>query len=89
VVDMLAAMLSQQLLERCSIVGGRIVQNHDHLAPQVAQQLAICFIACCCNYVFEQVRPRLEGSSGTCRYAGHSERVQVGICSSASRWIVW
>jgi hypothetical protein len=40
VFDMQAAMLSQQLLERCSLVGGRIVQNHDHLAPQVAQQLA-------------------------------------------------
>jgi len=40
VLDMQAAMLSQQLLERCSLVGGRIVQNHDHLAPQVAQQLA-------------------------------------------------
>ena len=39
-LDMQAAMLSQQLLERCSLVGGRIVQNHDHLAPQVAQQLA-------------------------------------------------
>ena len=38
--DMQAAMLSQQLLERCSLVGGRIIQNHDHLAPQVAQQLA-------------------------------------------------
>jgi len=40
VLDMQAAMLSQQLLERCSLVGGRIVQNHDHLVPQVAQQLA-------------------------------------------------
>jgi hypothetical protein len=33
-------MLSQKLLERLALVGGRIVQNHDHLAPQVAQQLA-------------------------------------------------
>jgi hypothetical protein len=40
VLDMQAAMLSQQSLERCFLVGGRIVQNHDHLAPQVAQQLA-------------------------------------------------
>ncbi|MGC1786191.1 MAG: hypothetical protein WA718_05585 [Terriglobales bacterium] len=39
-LDMQAAMLSQQLLERGSLVGGRIVQDHDHLAPQVAQQLA-------------------------------------------------
>ena len=39
-LDVQAAMLPQQLLERCSLVGGRIVQNHDHLAPQVAQQLA-------------------------------------------------
>ena len=39
-LDTQAAMLSQQLLERCSLVGGGIVQNHDHLAPQVAQQLA-------------------------------------------------
>ena len=31
-LDMQAAMLSQQLLERCSLVGGRIVQNHDQLA---------------------------------------------------------
>ena len=34
VFDMQSAMLSQQLLERCSLVGGRIVQNHDHLAPE-------------------------------------------------------
>jgi len=40
VLDMQAAMSSQQLLHRCSLVGGRIIQNHDHLAPQVAQQLA-------------------------------------------------
>jgi hypothetical protein len=40
VLDMQAPMLSQQLLERSSLVGGRIVQNHDHLAAQVAQQLA-------------------------------------------------
>ena len=33
-------MLSQKLLEGFSLVGGRIVQNHDHLTPQVAQQLA-------------------------------------------------
>ena len=39
-LDMQAASLAQQLLERRSLVGGRIVQNHDHLAPQVAQQLA-------------------------------------------------
>ena len=39
-LDMQAAMLSQQSLERCFLVGGRIVQNHDHVAPQVAQQLA-------------------------------------------------
>ena len=38
--DMQATMLSQQLLEKRSLVGGRIVQNHDHLAPQVTQQLA-------------------------------------------------
>jgi hypothetical protein len=40
VLDMQAAMLSQQWLERCSLVSGAIVHNHDHLAPQVAQQLA-------------------------------------------------
>ena len=38
--DMQAAMLSQQLFEGCSLVGGRIIQDHDHVAPQVAQQLA-------------------------------------------------
>ena len=38
--DMQPAMLSQQLLERCSLMGGRIIQDHDHLAPQLAQQLA-------------------------------------------------
>jgi len=37
---MQAAMLPQKLLEGLSLVGGRIVQNNDHLAPQVAQQLA-------------------------------------------------
>jgi hypothetical protein len=40
VLDMQAAMLPQKLLEEYSLVGGRIVQNNDHLAPQVAQQLA-------------------------------------------------
>ena len=39
-LDMQAAMLSQELLEGFALVGGRIVQNHNHLAPQVAQQLA-------------------------------------------------
>ncbi len=39
-LDMQAVMLSQKLLEGFSLVGGRIVQNHDHLTPQVAQQLA-------------------------------------------------
>ena len=39
-LDVQAAMLSQKLLEGFSLVGGRIVQNHDHLTPQVAQQLA-------------------------------------------------
>jgi hypothetical protein len=38
--DMQAAVLSQKLLERLSLVGGRIVQNNDHRAPQVAQQPA-------------------------------------------------
>lgn len=38
--DMQAAVLSQKLPERLSLVGGRIVQNHDHRAPQVAQQPA-------------------------------------------------
>jgi hypothetical protein len=40
VFDMQAAVLSQKLLERLSLVGGRIVQNNDHRAPQVAQQPA-------------------------------------------------
>jgi len=40
VLNVQASMLSQKLLERLALVGGRIVQNHDHLAPQVAQQLA-------------------------------------------------
>jgi hypothetical protein len=40
VLDMKAAVLAQKLLERLSLVGGRIVQNNDHLPPQVAQQLA-------------------------------------------------
>lgn len=39
-LDRQAVMLSQKLLEGFSLVGGRIVQNHDHLTPQVAQQLA-------------------------------------------------
>ena len=39
-LDMQAAILPQKLLEGFSLVGGRIVQNNDHLAPQVAQQLA-------------------------------------------------
>ena len=38
--DMQAAVLSQKLLERLSLVGGRIVQNNDHRAPQMAQQPA-------------------------------------------------
>jgi hypothetical protein len=37
---MQAVMLSQKLLEGLSLVGGRIVQNNDHRAPQMAQQLA-------------------------------------------------
>jgi len=40
VLDMRAAMSSQQSLEGCSLVGGRIVQQNDHRAPQMAQQLA-------------------------------------------------
>ena len=49
--DMQAAVLSQELLERCSLVGGRIVQNHDHLAPQVAQRAETCklLLARCCR----------------------------------------
>ena len=38
--DMQAVVLSQKLLERLSFVGGRIVQNNHHRAPQVAQQTA-------------------------------------------------
>ena len=39
-LDMQAAVLSQELLEGLSLVGGRIVQKNDDRAPQVAQQLA-------------------------------------------------
>ena len=39
-LDRQAAVLSQELLEGLSLVGGRIVQKNDHRAPQVAQQLA-------------------------------------------------
>lgn len=34
---MQAAVLSEELLEGLSLVGGRIVQKNDNWAPQVAQ----------------------------------------------------
>jgi hypothetical protein len=37
---MQAAVLSQELLEGLSLVGGRIVHKNDERSPQVAQQLA-------------------------------------------------
>jgi hypothetical protein len=40
VLDMQAAVLSQELLEGLSLVGGRIVHKNDERSPQVAQQLA-------------------------------------------------
>jgi len=40
VLDMQAAVLSQELLEGRSLASGGIVQKNDHRAPQMAQQLA-------------------------------------------------
>ena len=39
-LDMQAAVLSQELLEGRSLASGGIVQKNDHRAPQMAQQLA-------------------------------------------------
>jgi hypothetical protein len=35
-----SARFARDQTPSCSLVGGRIVHNHDHLAPHVAQQLA-------------------------------------------------
>jgi len=40
VLEMQAAMLSEQSLQRLSLVGGGVIQQDDHRAPQVAQQTA-------------------------------------------------
>src|ERR1019366_9763756 len=40
VLEMQAAMLSEKSLQRLSLVGGGVIQQDDHRAPQVAQQAA-------------------------------------------------
>ncbi len=39
-LEMQAAMLSEKSLQRLSLVGGGVIQQDDHRAPQVAQQAA-------------------------------------------------
>ena len=39
-LDVQATMLAQNLFDRCSLVGGGVIQQNDDWAAQVAQQLA-------------------------------------------------